>query len=99
MNGEEDAFYSQDIQIVQYDAAAGFFTDIGEPYSFETDPGGVARSRHRGRRRRGGRSSSGVRRGRRSWADVLVAGAVVSPPSARSRRVRSVGAATARSAG
>ena len=38
MNGEEDAFYSQDIQIVQYDAAAGFFTDIGEPYSFESTP-------------------------------------------------------------
>jgi len=39
MNGEEDAFYSQDIQIVQYDAAAGFFTDIGEPYSYETSTG------------------------------------------------------------
>jgi ABC-type branched-subunit amino acid transport system substrate-binding protein len=39
MNGEEDAFYSQDIQIVQYDAAAGFFTDIGEPYSFEASAG------------------------------------------------------------
>jgi branched-chain amino acid transport system substrate-binding protein len=36
MNGEEDAYYSQDIQILQYDAAAGYFTDIGEPYSFET---------------------------------------------------------------
>ena len=35
MNGEEDAFYSQDVQISQYDAAAGFYTDIGEPYSFE----------------------------------------------------------------
>ena len=39
MNGEEDAYYSQDIQIVQYDAAAGFFTDIGEPYSYETSTG------------------------------------------------------------
>lgn len=36
MNGEEDAFYSQDVQIIQYDAAAGFFTDIGEFYSYET---------------------------------------------------------------
>ena len=36
MNGEEDAYYSQDIQILQYDAAAGYFTDIGEPYTFET---------------------------------------------------------------
>ncbi len=36
MNGEEDAFYSQDIQIIQYDADAGFYTDIGEPYSFES---------------------------------------------------------------
>jgi branched-chain amino acid transport system substrate-binding protein len=39
MNGEDDAYYSQDIQIVQYDAAAGFFTDIGEPYSYETSTG------------------------------------------------------------
>ena len=38
MNGEEDAFYSQDIQIVQYDADAGFFTDIGEVISFESTP-------------------------------------------------------------
>ena len=38
MNGEEDAFYSQDVQIIQYDAAAGYFTDIGEPYSFESTP-------------------------------------------------------------
>ena len=38
MNGEEDAFYSQDVQIIQYDAAAGFYTDIGEPYSFESTP-------------------------------------------------------------
>jgi branched-chain amino acid transport system substrate-binding protein len=36
MNGEEDAFYSQDVQIGQYDADAGFYTDIGEPYSFES---------------------------------------------------------------
>jgi branched-chain amino acid transport system substrate-binding protein len=36
MNGEEDAYYSEDVQIVQYDAAAGHFTDIGEPYSYET---------------------------------------------------------------
>ena len=38
MNGEEDAFYSQDIQIIQYNVADGFFTDIGEPYSFESTP-------------------------------------------------------------
>ena len=30
MAGEEDAFYAEDIQIVQYDAATGFFTDIGD---------------------------------------------------------------------
>jgi branched-chain amino acid transport system substrate-binding protein len=36
MNGEEDAFYSEVLQIIQYDAEAGHFTDIGEPYSYET---------------------------------------------------------------
>ena len=36
MNGEEDAYYSEDIQIITYDAAAGHFTDVGEPYSYET---------------------------------------------------------------
>jgi ABC-type branched-subunit amino acid transport system substrate-binding protein len=36
MNGEDDTYYSEDIQIVQYDVAAGHFTDIGEPYSYET---------------------------------------------------------------
>jgi branched-chain amino acid transport system substrate-binding protein len=40
MNGEEDAFYSEDIQVVQYDAAAGHFTDVGEPYSYESSPPG-----------------------------------------------------------
>ena len=40
MNGEEDAFYSEDIQIVTYDAAAGHFTDVGEPYSYETSAEG-----------------------------------------------------------
>ena len=38
MNGEEDAFYSQDIQIGQYNVADGFYTDIGELYSFESTP-------------------------------------------------------------
>ena len=38
MNGEEDAFYSQDVQIGQYNVADGFYTDIGEPYSFELTP-------------------------------------------------------------
>jgi ABC-type branched-subunit amino acid transport system substrate-binding protein len=38
MNGEEDAFYSQDVQITQYSVADGFYTDIGEPYSFEQTP-------------------------------------------------------------
>ena len=38
MNGEEDAFYSQDVQIGQYNVADGFYTDIGEPYSFEQTP-------------------------------------------------------------
>jgi ABC-type branched-subunit amino acid transport system substrate-binding protein len=38
MNGEEDAFYSQDVQIIQYSADTGFFTDIGEPFSFESTP-------------------------------------------------------------
>jgi ABC-type branched-subunit amino acid transport system substrate-binding protein len=38
MNGEEDAYYSQDVQITQYSVADGFYTDIGEPYSFEQTP-------------------------------------------------------------
>ncbi len=44
MNGEEDAFYSQDVQIGQYNVADGFYTDIGEPYSFER----LQRSRSKG---------------------------------------------------
>lgn len=36
MNGLDDAFYSEDVQVVQYDADAGYFTDVGAPYSFET---------------------------------------------------------------
>ncbi|MDQ3543191.1 MAG: ABC transporter substrate-binding protein [Actinomycetota bacterium] len=40
MNGEEDAFYSENIQIVTYDAAAGHFVDVGEPYVFETSAEG-----------------------------------------------------------
>jgi hypothetical protein len=39
MNGEEDTYYSEDIQIVTYDAAAGHFTDVGEPFSYETSAG------------------------------------------------------------
>lgn len=38
MNGEDDGFYSEDIQIIQYDAAAAFFNDIGEPFSYESSP-------------------------------------------------------------
>ncbi len=38
MNGEEDAYYSQDVQVGQYNVADGFYTDIGEPYSFEQTP-------------------------------------------------------------
>ena len=30
MAGEEDAFYAEDIQIVQYDAATAHFVDVGE---------------------------------------------------------------------
>jgi branched-chain amino acid transport system substrate-binding protein len=36
MNGVEDAFYSEDIQIIQFDAALGYTIDIGDPYSYET---------------------------------------------------------------
>ena len=36
MNGEDDAYYSEDVQIITYDAAAGHFADVGEPYSYET---------------------------------------------------------------
>ena len=81
MNGEEDAFYSQDVQIIQYDAAAGHFTDIGEPYSFETRPRGVTqpaistdggfrdhrRHRRRPARRGRGRSASPSVVVRRRW--------------------------------
>ncbi|CAN5726376.1 hypothetical protein BH24ACT5_BH24ACT5_23210 [soil metagenome] len=35
-NGEEDPDYSEDVQIVQWNFDDGFFTDIGDPYSFET---------------------------------------------------------------
>jgi branched-chain amino acid transport system substrate-binding protein len=38
MNGEEDAFYSQDVQVGQYNVADGFYTDIGEIISFESTP-------------------------------------------------------------
>jgi ABC-type branched-subunit amino acid transport system substrate-binding protein len=38
MNGEEDGFYSEDIQIVQWDGATGIFTDIGEVISYESSP-------------------------------------------------------------
>jgi branched-chain amino acid transport system substrate-binding protein len=36
MNGEDDAYYSEDVQIITYDAEAGHFADVGEPYSYET---------------------------------------------------------------
>lgn len=36
MNGEDDAYYSEDIQVTQYNAADGFFANIGEVYSYET---------------------------------------------------------------
>lgn len=39
MNGEDDTYYSEDIQIVTYDVAAGHFNDVGEPYSYETTGG------------------------------------------------------------
>ena len=39
MNGDDDAFYSEDVQVVQYDSAAGHFNEIGDLYSFETSPG------------------------------------------------------------
>jgi branched-chain amino acid transport system substrate-binding protein len=38
MNGEEDAFYSEDVQIVQWDGSTGFFSDIGEVISYESSP-------------------------------------------------------------
>ena len=40
MNGEDDAFYSEDIQVVSYDAAAAHFVDVGEVYSYETSAEG-----------------------------------------------------------
>lgn len=36
MHGEEDAFYSEDIQVVKYLAADAHFEDVGEVYSYET---------------------------------------------------------------
>lgn len=38
MNGEADGFYSEDIQIIRYDAATSYYTEIGETYSFESSP-------------------------------------------------------------
>jgi ABC-type branched-subunit amino acid transport system substrate-binding protein len=38
MNGEDDAFYSEVIQVVQYSAENGIFTDVGEPFDFESTP-------------------------------------------------------------
>ena len=40
MNGLDDAFYSEDVQMVQYDSSVGHFNDIGDPYSFETSAAG-----------------------------------------------------------
>ena len=40
MNGLDDAFYSEDVQVVQYDSSVGHFNDIGDPYSFETSAAG-----------------------------------------------------------
>jgi len=40
MNGEEDGYYSEQIQIVRYDASAGHFNDIGEMYDYETSADG-----------------------------------------------------------
>ena len=85
MNGEEDAFYSQDVQIGQYNVADGFYTDIGEPYSFElthrwSSPPQLADGDSRsvvvsgGGRRRPWRSSSLA-------AAVVVGAAVVEPSS------------------
>ena len=39
MNGLDDPFYSEDVQMVQYDSSVGHFNDIGDPYSFETSAG------------------------------------------------------------
>ena len=36
MNGEEDAFYSEDVQVVQFLADKGYFQDVGDVYSYET---------------------------------------------------------------
>lgn len=38
MNGEADGFYSEDIQILQYSAELGHYTEIGETYSYESSP-------------------------------------------------------------
>lgn len=38
MNGEEDAFYSEVVQIIQYRAADGYFDDIGDPFDYESSP-------------------------------------------------------------
>ena len=40
MNGLDDAFYSEDVQVAQYDSSVGHFNDIGDPYSFETSAAG-----------------------------------------------------------
>jgi branched-chain amino acid transport system substrate-binding protein len=39
MNGLDDTFYSEDVQVVQYDSSVGHFNDIGDPYRFETSAG------------------------------------------------------------
>ena len=36
MNGEDDGFYSEDVQVIKYLAAEGHFEDVGEVYSYET---------------------------------------------------------------
>lgn len=40
-NGESDGYYSEDVQIIQYDAATTHYTEVGEAYSFESSPDGV----------------------------------------------------------
>ena len=39
MNGLDDPFYSEDVQVVQYDTSVGHFHEVGDPYSFETSAG------------------------------------------------------------
>lgn len=36
MNGEDDGFYSEDIQVIRFLAEDQFFEDVGEVYSYET---------------------------------------------------------------